>query len=140
MFIDTESNKIYLKANNNSAIFSSVNGSMGNAAALGYNAVVTKKGDVAVGYAAGNSTASAEDDSKRRLGAVSVGHKSYGTGDCAVAVGSGANAAATNTSAIGGLSKATGTMAIALGYKAEDCPINPLHDKRKSLEEIIEYK
>lgn len=27
-----------------------------------------------------------------------------------------------------------------LGYKAVDCPINPLHDKRKALEEIIEYK
>ena len=27
-----------------------------------------------------------------------------------------------------------------LGYKADDCPINPLHCKRKSLEEIIEYK
>ena len=27
-----------------------------------------------------------------------------------------------------------------LGYKAEDCPMNPLHDKRKALEEIIEYK
>ena len=27
-----------------------------------------------------------------------------------------------------------------LGYKAEDCPVNPLHDKRKSLEDIVEYK
>lgn len=27
-----------------------------------------------------------------------------------------------------------------LGYKSEDCPINPLHDKRKALEEIVEYK
>ncbi len=27
-----------------------------------------------------------------------------------------------------------------LGYKAADCPMNPLHDKRKALEEIIEYK
>lgn len=27
-----------------------------------------------------------------------------------------------------------------LGYKTEDCPINPLHNKRKALEEIIEYK
>ena len=27
-----------------------------------------------------------------------------------------------------------------LGYKSEDCPINPLHDKRKALEKIIEYK
>ena len=29
---------------------------------------------------------------------------------------------------------------IPLGYKAEDCPINPLHDKRKSMEELVEYK
>lgn len=27
-----------------------------------------------------------------------------------------------------------------LGYKAEDCPMNPLHDKRKTLEELVEYK
>ena len=27
-----------------------------------------------------------------------------------------------------------------LGYKTEDCPMNPLHNKRKSLEELIEYK
>ena len=27
-----------------------------------------------------------------------------------------------------------------LGYKAEDCPINPLHGKRKTLEELVEYK
>lgn len=29
---------------------------------------------------------------------------------------------------------------LPLGYKAEDCPINPLHDKRKSIEDIVEYK
>ncbi len=29
---------------------------------------------------------------------------------------------------------------LPLGYKAEDCPINPLHNKRKSIEEIVEYK
>ena len=27
-----------------------------------------------------------------------------------------------------------------LGYKTEDCPENPLHDKRKTLEELVEYK
>ena len=27
-----------------------------------------------------------------------------------------------------------------LGYKSEDCPINPLHNKRKSIEELVEYK
>ena len=27
-----------------------------------------------------------------------------------------------------------------LGYKAEDCPMNPLHNIRKSIEDIIEYK
>ena len=27
-----------------------------------------------------------------------------------------------------------------LGYKAEDCPMNPLHEKRKPLEELVEYK
>ena len=27
-----------------------------------------------------------------------------------------------------------------LGYKTEDCPINPLHDKRKVIEDIVEYK
>jgi nitroreductase len=27
-----------------------------------------------------------------------------------------------------------------LGYKTEDCPVNPMHDKRKALEEIVEYK
>ena len=34
----------------------------------------------------------------------------------------------------------TPILLMPLGYKAEDCLINPLHDKRKSLEEIIEYK
>ena len=29
---------------------------------------------------------------------------------------------------------------LSLGYKAEDCPINPLHDKRKSIEDLVEYK
>ena len=34
----------------------------------------------------------------------------------------------------------TPVLLIPLGYKTEDCPINPLHDKRKALEEIVEYK
>jgi len=34
----------------------------------------------------------------------------------------------------------TPVLLMPLGYKAEDCPINPLHDKRKSLEELVEYK
>lgn len=29
---------------------------------------------------------------------------------------------------------------LPLGYKSEDCPINPLHDKRKSIEELVEYR
>ncbi len=29
---------------------------------------------------------------------------------------------------------------IPLEYKAEDCPINHLHDRRKNIEEIVEYK
>lgn len=29
---------------------------------------------------------------------------------------------------------------LPLGYKSEDCPINPLHSKRKKLEDIVEYK
>ena len=29
---------------------------------------------------------------------------------------------------------------LPLGYKTEDCPMNPLHDRRKSLEELVEYK
>jgi len=36
--------------------------------------------------------------------------------------------------------KLTPVLLMPLGYKADDCPINPLHDKRKALEEIIEYK
>lgn len=27
-----------------------------------------------------------------------------------------------------------------LGYKTDDCPANPMHDKRKAIEDIIEYK
>ena len=29
---------------------------------------------------------------------------------------------------------------LPLGYKADDCPINPLHEKRKSIKDIVEYK
>ena len=29
---------------------------------------------------------------------------------------------------------------LPMGYKTDDCPINPLHEKRKELEDIIEYK
>ena len=29
---------------------------------------------------------------------------------------------------------------LPLGYKTDDCPINPLHDKRKNIEDLIEYK
>ena len=29
---------------------------------------------------------------------------------------------------------------IPLGYKTEDCPENPLHTKRKNIEDIVEYK
>ena len=29
---------------------------------------------------------------------------------------------------------------LPLGYKADDCPINPLHNKRKNINDIIEYK
>ena len=29
---------------------------------------------------------------------------------------------------------------LPLGYKAEDCPMNPLHEVRKSIEEIVEYR
>lgn len=29
---------------------------------------------------------------------------------------------------------------LPLGYKTEDCPINPLHEKRKNIEELVEYK
>ncbi|MCQ2969710.1 MAG: nitroreductase family protein [Clostridium sp.] len=31
-------------------------------------------------------------------------------------------------------------MLLPLGYKSEDCPNNPLHNIRKKLEEIVEYK
>ena len=34
----------------------------------------------------------------------------------------------------------TPVLLMPLGYKSDDCPMNPLHDKRKTLEEIIEYK
>lgn len=29
---------------------------------------------------------------------------------------------------------------LPLGYRTEDCPMNPLHDKRKSIEDLVEYK
>lgn len=29
---------------------------------------------------------------------------------------------------------------LPLGYRADDCPTNPLHSVRKSIEEIVEYK
>lgn len=29
---------------------------------------------------------------------------------------------------------------LPLGYKNDDCPINPLHAKRKPIEELVEYK
>lgn len=29
---------------------------------------------------------------------------------------------------------------LPLGYKTDDCPVNPLHEKRKTIEEIVEYK
>ncbi len=29
---------------------------------------------------------------------------------------------------------------LPLGYKAEDCPMNPLHNIRKSIKDIVEYK
>ena len=34
----------------------------------------------------------------------------------------------------------TPVLLMPVGYKTEDCPVNPLHDIRKALEEIIEYK
>ena len=37
-------------------------------------------------------------------------------------------------------SEYTPFLLMPLGYKTEDCPINPLHNKRKSLEELVEYK
>lgn len=36
--------------------------------------------------------------------------------------------------------KYTPFLLMPLGYKAEDCPMNPLHDRRKAIEEIVEYK
>lgn len=29
---------------------------------------------------------------------------------------------------------------LPLGYKAEDCPVNPLHDIRKDINELVEFK
>ncbi len=29
---------------------------------------------------------------------------------------------------------------LPIGYRAEDCPINPLHERRKEINDIIEYK
>ena len=29
---------------------------------------------------------------------------------------------------------------LPLGYKAVDCPINPLHEIRKNIKDIVEYK
>ena len=29
---------------------------------------------------------------------------------------------------------------LPLGHKTDDCPINPLHEKRKNIEDIVEYK
>jgi len=29
---------------------------------------------------------------------------------------------------------------LPLGYKSVDCPINPLHEKRKNIKDIVEYK
>lgn len=29
---------------------------------------------------------------------------------------------------------------LPLGYKTEDCPVNPLHEIRKNIEELVEYK
>lgn len=29
---------------------------------------------------------------------------------------------------------------LPLGYKAEDCPVNPFHEQRKKIEDIVEYK
>ena len=34
----------------------------------------------------------------------------------------------------------TPVLLMPLGYKAEDCPMNPLHDKRKSVDDLVEYK
>lgn len=37
-------------------------------------------------------------------------------------------------------SEYTPFLLMPLGYKTEDCHMNPLHNKRKSLEELVEYK
>ena len=37
-------------------------------------------------------------------------------------------------------SEYTPYLLMPLGYKAEDCPMNPLHNKRKGIEELVEYK
>lgn len=29
---------------------------------------------------------------------------------------------------------------LPIGYRAEDCPINPLHERRKEIKDIVEYK
>ena len=29
---------------------------------------------------------------------------------------------------------------LPLGYKTTDCPVNPLHEKRKNIDDIVEYK
>ena len=29
---------------------------------------------------------------------------------------------------------------LPLGYKTDDCPVNPMHEKRKNIEAIVEYK
>ena len=29
---------------------------------------------------------------------------------------------------------------LPLGYRADDCPMNPLHDKRNSIDELVEYR
>ena len=29
---------------------------------------------------------------------------------------------------------------LPLGYRTDDCPINPLHEIRKNIEDIVEYK
>ena len=36
--------------------------------------------------------------------------------------------------------KYTPFLLMSLGYKAEDCPMNPLHDRRKTIKDIVEYK
>lgn len=37
-------------------------------------------------------------------------------------------------------SELTPVCLMPLGYKAEDCPVNPLHSQRKNIEELVEYK